>query len=131
MSEYQERALDFMTKLYTLASEDPEVQKAAKGKDLVLEFRVKDMPDFAMQLVAKDDKQTVRRGSEFPPTVVVEYKSFDTLREYWADEIGGTMLMVTGKIRVTRGQTRQLLFLGSMEKALRRTFEQIKDQYPR
>lgn len=130
MSGFQEEALNFMTKLYTIASEDPEVQKSAQGKNLILEFQVSDMPDFAMQLSAKDDKMFVQKGSVTTPNVVVEYRDYDTLRAYWAGEIGGMMLLMTGKIRVTRGQRRQLMFLGSMEKALRATFSKIKDEYP-
>ena len=130
MSKFQEDALNFMTKLYTIASEDPEVQKSAVGKDLILEFNVSDMPDFAMQLLAKEDKMTVQKGSENTPNVVVEYKDFDTLKSYWSGEIGGMMLLMTRKIKVTRGQQRQLMFLGSMEKALRKTFSEIKDECP-
>lgn len=130
MSDFQEEALNFMTKLYTIASEDPEVQRSAEGKDLVLEFNVSDMPDFAMQLLAKDNRMSVQKGSETTPNVVVEYKDFETLRMYWAGEIGGMMLLMTGKIRVTRGQKRQLMFLGKMEKSLQKTFAEIKDEYP-
>ncbi len=127
---YEEKLLNFVFKLYSKLGEDPSVQDACKGQNIVIELRLKDVPDVVWQVGAKNDKWFVNKGALDNADAVIEYLKLKYAADWWARKMSIESLFTQGAVAVLMGTVEDLMFLAPIEEPLQTAFQELKSEFP-
>ncbi len=131
-TDIEPKLLDFMHRLFTIASVDPAALEAFKGCEMVVEIRFADCPKANLQIEAHQDKITVHKGAVKEPTLIMEYVAVQILKHCLEGrESYMVALLINSEILVTLGGNDDVVFfLESMERPLKIAWMTIRKEFP-
>ncbi len=131
-TEVEEKLLDFVHRLFTIASIDPSAIEALKGNEMVVEIQFADCPKANFQVEAHQDKLTVYKGTPKEPTIVMIYAGVQILKYCLEGRMSylHALLMSRDLVANLGGNDEVVFFLEQMERPLRIAWMSLRNEFP-
>lgn len=131
-TDIEPKLLDFMHRLFTIASVDPAALEAFKGCEMVVEIRFADCPKANLQIEAHQDKITVHKGAVKEPTLIMEYVAVQILKHCLEGrESYMVALLINSEILVTLGGNDDVVFFLEHGKTIKDSMDDHKKRVSR